>query len=244
MKFMTNSEEFAEELSLRCNMKHEHQELTGQRAKEAAKYPEELCEAICRGLVKQIMCQEAKLKYLMAVRAEDEVEEESDEDGVRKNIHEGGTYGMDLGAWDDVSGASLDPKEVVKARLKEVGYVRDKRVWTKISRKEAIRRGIKIVGTRWIDINKGDTKHPNYRSRFVAKEFNDGKDASIFAATPPLEALRWLVSEAATGQGRKLDNDKVMKICDVARAFFEADAQRPLCIRRWHTLLVTQCMLP
>lgn len=145
-KFMTNSEELAEELSLRCNMKHEHQELTGQRAKEAAKYPEELCEAICRGLVKQIMCQEAKLKYLMAVRAEDEVEEESDEDGVRKNIHEGGTDGMDLGAWDDVSGASLDPKEVVKARLKEVGYVRDKRVWTKISRKEAIRRGIKIVG--------------------------------------------------------------------------------------------------
>ena len=30
---------------------------------------------------------------------------------------------MDSGAWDDVSGASLDPKEVVKARLKEVGYV-------------------------------------------------------------------------------------------------------------------------
>ena len=73
---MTNSEELAEELSLRCNMKHEHQELAGQRNKDAAKSPEELCEAICRGLVKQMICQDAEIKYLMAVGAEDEIEDE------------------------------------------------------------------------------------------------------------------------------------------------------------------------
>ena len=38
---------------------------------------------------------------------------------------------------------------------------------------EAHRRVLKIIKTRWIDINKVDDEHPNYRSRFVAKEFID-----------------------------------------------------------------------
>ena len=38
----------------------------------------------------------------------------------------------------------------------------------------------------WIDINKGDEDMPNYRSRLVAKEFNDGAGEGLFASTPPL----------------------------------------------------------
>ena len=45
-----------------------------------------------------------------------------------------------------------------------------------MTRKEALKRGIKIVAVRWIDINKGDSKTPLYRSRLVAKEFNENKD--------------------------------------------------------------------
>ena len=45
-------------------------------------------------------------------------------------------------AWDDVSGESLDPKQVLKARLKELEYIREKGVWKKIKRKEANLRGI------------------------------------------------------------------------------------------------------
>ena len=38
----------------------------------------------------------------------------------------------------------------------------------------------------------------------MAKEFNDGVEDGLFAATPPLEAMRALVSEAATiDQGHK-----------------------------------------
>ena len=57
---------------------------------------------------------------------------------------------------------------------------------------------VEIVKTRWIDINKGDWENPNFRSRFVAKEFNDGAGEGLFASTPPLEALRFLLSELAT----------------------------------------------
>ena len=35
-------------------------------------------------------------------------------------------------------------------------YIRQKEVYKKITRKEAQRRGLKIIKTRWIDINKGD----------------------------------------------------------------------------------------
>ena len=54
----------------------------------------------------------------------------------------------------------------------------------------------------------------------------------MFAATPPLEALRMIVSDAATiaykknGQPRR----KVVMINDVARAFFEAKATRKICV--------------
>ena len=72
-------------------------------------------------------------------------------------------------AWDDITGEELDAKEVKKARLKEVGYIHEKKVWRKISRREAQRRGIKIVEVRWIDVNKGDTQNPVFRSRLVAK---------------------------------------------------------------------------
>ena len=101
-------------------------------------------------------------------------------------------------AWDDVSGSELDPTKVRRARLKELQYIREKRVWSRIPRREAERRGIKVIKTRWIDISKGDEINENYRSRLVAKEFNVSKEDGLFAATPPLEALKYLLSCAAT----------------------------------------------
>ena len=62
----------------------------------------------------------------------------------------------------------------------------------------------------------------------MGKEFrmDDGMDG-LFAATPPLEALRLLISEAATDD---FERNKVISIIDVARAFFEAPVQRDVCI--------------
>ena len=69
-------------------------------------------------------------------------------------------------AWDDVTGSPLD------ARLKEMQYVQIKQVYRKISRADVKRDGIPILRTRWVDIDKGDEHEHNYRSRFVAMEFN------------------------------------------------------------------------
>ena len=56
-------------------------------------------------------------------------------------------------AWDDVSREALDPKGVQRARMAEIGYINDKEAWVKITRAEAMRKGIKVIDTRWTDVN-------------------------------------------------------------------------------------------
>ena len=83
-----------------------------------------------------------------------------------------------------------------------------------------------IIKARWIDINKGDDENPNYRSRFVAKEFNQSEEQGLFAGTPPLEAMRYIIHRAAT-VGKE---ENIIMINVVARAFFEATVKRAVCV--------------
>ena len=54
-----------------------------------------------------------------------------------------------------------------------------------------------------MDHNKGDAENPNVRSRYVAQDIAYWRGDSVFAATPPLEAVRLLLSERRGGhQGR------------------------------------------
>ena len=98
-------------------------------------------------------------------------------------------------------------------------YVRKMRVWKKIPRRTAQSRGWKVIQIRWIDINKGDDTNPVYRSRLVGKELNTGEMEGIFAGTPPLEALRCIVHEAATIRKGEDTTSKVVMVNDVSRAF-------------------------
>ena len=59
----------------------------------------------------------------------------------------------------------------------------------------------------WIDINKGDTLNREYRSRLVANEINKDNRDDLFAATPPLEALKLLISMAMT-EGLDMKREK------------------------------------
>ena len=86
----------------------------------------------------------------------------------------------------------------------------------------------KIIGVRWVDVNKGDAQDVNYRSRLVGREFNVGRDDVLYASTRPLEALRLIVSYAATHPttGRR----RIIMINDVHRAYFYAKIQRDVYI--------------
>ena len=65
---------------------------------------------------------------------------------------------------------------------------------------------------------------PDVRSRYVGKEFATGVDASLYAGTPPLEALKMLIGEAASRKSEKLH----IMLSDVKRAYFHAAAKREL----------------
>ena len=126
---------------------------------------------------------------------------------------------------DDVSGEVLDEAGVRAARALEMEFFLKMGVYTYATREEAARSGKgKIIKGRWIDVNKGDSVNPDYRSRFVGKEFNTGVDSSLYAATPPLEALKLLISSAASDSLRSTH----IMLSDVKRAYFHAAATREL----------------
>ena len=72
-------------------------------------------------------------------------------------------------------------------------YIQSKQVYRKVLRADAKRRGIPILRTRCVDIDKGD----NYRSRYLAMEFNTQKMNGLHASTH-LKALKLWVFDAAT----------------------------------------------
>ena len=65
-----------------------------------------------------------------------------------------------------------------------------------------------------------------YRSRLVGEEFNTYNDLSLYAATPPIEALRLILHIAASNDGYKVMTN------DVSRAYFYAP------IKEWQFIYV------
>ena len=117
------------------------------------------------------------------------------------------------------------------ARKKELDYFHEKQVWEKVPLSEARRvTGRPAITVRWVDVNKADDVNPDIRSRLVARQIRHNGEAAVFAPTPPLEALRTVLSIAATempGDGPKCrdpqsDERVQISLIDVARAYFNA----------------------
>ena len=103
-----------------------------------------------------------------------------------------------LQAWDDATGKGLDAGMVQTARQEEVAYIHKPNHYTKVPRSKALALKAKIISVRWLDINKGDATTPNYRSRLVAREIKRDVQTDLFAATPPLEAMKIVISLLAS----------------------------------------------
>ena len=74
------------------------------------------------------------------------------------------------------------------------------------------------------DTNKGDKDKPKIRSRLVAQELNRFKCPELFAATPPIEFIRYLISRCASSQWTTSPT-RIM-VNDVKKAYFNAPATR------------------
>ena len=118
------------------------------------------------------------------------------------------------------AGASLDAKKVKEARQFEMGYYDKVHVFDKVSKAQCWERtGKAPLKARWVDIDKG----ARYRSRWVAKQFKGSYSEEWFAATPPIEAPRELISHSVSGP-----KSKALMVFDVSRAFFYAPVQHEM----------------
>ena len=200
-----------------------HVMASGHVAREAAVYPRNLCKAIIRGMMDEMHSRGIWRPGEVGMHAV------ADEDNLDQTIASEKCSGAYR---DDISGQLLRDDLVKEARAKELQYFAQKGVWVKRPKHEARQRtGKGAISVRWVDVNKGDDLHPKYRSRLVARQLkaHDKSGASFFAPTPPLEALRTVLSLAATKVGEwqpcyspKSDRRTQVSLIDISRAYFNA----------------------
>ena len=220
-RLLTNVGPIAEIMAKTCLGGHRHVHLISGRAKAAAIYPQALCRQMIRGYQIWENCRVQALNGCM-VQTEDMCDPEDTE--YLKTMGDNGWY------VDDISGKELNPTLARKARQEELDVFEERQVYTVVPR-SSLRPGSKIIGVRWVEVNKGTTEKPRVRSRLVCQEFNSkgNHPDELFAPTPPVMATRWLISEAAS-QGRHGPSDLRLMVLDFKRAFLYADIKREVFI--------------
>jgi hypothetical protein len=101
-------------------------------------------------------------------------------------------------AWNDVKQRELDPRLVREARKTEVEYILKRKLYNNVPRSKCYEKTSKAP-IEW----------------FVEKQYNVEHDNELFAATPPLEALRMLLSHTAT-TGHGGSPTQRLLLCDVS----------------------------
>ena len=132
---------------------------------------------------------------------------------------------------DDVLGGFLDPEMVRGGTCRRVGWIPQDAVYCRVPVAEI--GSHKIIKTRWVDINKGDEQSPEIRCRLVAKEVKkrnntEEESANFFASTPPLEAVKFLISEAMTKTVSRNNPPLKLSFVDVKKAHLCSDVLREL----------------
>ena len=132
---------------------------------------------------------------------------------------------------DDVNGGFLDPEMVREARVEELAGYLKMQVYCRVPVAEI--GSHKVIKTRWVDTNKGDERSPEIRCRLVAKEVKKRNDteeesANFFASTPPLEAVKFLISEAMTKRVSRSNRPLKLSFSDVKKAHLCSDVLREL----------------
>ncbi len=234
-KVMTNSTALHSLLvQAQCQGRHSlHADLSNGLASECQVYPDKFCRIICEAIKKELdlvqwrkqICKTYDIsetfERLMTIQTKVEALAQPPEEDYLGMLYEG------LEFVDDVTGAPLNKSRAIMARKLEIDFFRRMGVYTKVAREKHM----KVITTRWLDVNKGDEAQPDYRARLVGREIATDKRADLFAATPPLESLRMILSICAMHQSDS-DGDEnfVVMSNDIKRAYFHAPATRPVYI--------------
>ncbi len=236
--FMSNAPRLLQRLSKRCEGQGsecsrtkggKHVTAQGRVARDAARYTPKLCRTIIKGMTDELRARGIVKNGEAGLHA---VTDDSAAEETIRCVEQGysGRYR------DDITGQVLKDELVHEARQKELEYFHSKGVWTKRPKGEAkARTGKAAISVRWVDVNKGDDMNPRYRSRLVARQLKarDASKENFFAPTPPLEALRTVVSFAASTVGDwqpcydpRSKRRMQVSFVDISRAYFNAEVDK------------------
>jgi hypothetical protein len=224
--WMTNGPCLAEAVSEWCRNTPRHEPHAAARVAQE-RYPPELVTAVLKALRMQLRLGGS----LGALEVGQTVEEEE----LLQTAVKGGPYKDVL---DRVTGQILDGGAVAKAREEEMVYMKALKVYEHVSEQTARETsGRPPISVDWVDINKGDETRPELRSRLVAQEtrrvstLGPEDAAAIFAATPPLEALRFMLSLAMTEQAEDRLAEVVLAFLDISRAHLHSPIRRDVFVK-------------
>ena len=195
-RWMTNAPCVAQQLNRRCKGTHEHHvRLMGSnRAARAAVYPPKLVKAIVKGLQAQRefdhRAGRAECPLSAAI-----IQAMMDEDEIK-------ALQWARAVMDEYTGEALDADFVAKGKKEELDFFKSKAVWRVVPRTRT--QGQRVVGTRWVNCNKGDDTSPDVRCRLVAQEVKTDASDDFFAPTPLTESMKLIVSMAAESQRRQV----------------------------------------
>ena len=238
-KWMTNSRVLAEILQSECPNKegrawHRHVMLVNGRAKAAQIYPPALVAAILKGIKAQ-MKEDGEIKDLGHLNVGAVPDEEPD---CSEECFEGWFPEQkdedDRIYVDDITGVQLPTEEVLKARQEELQGIHKQKIYEKRTLDECWEvTGKTPITLKWIDRNKGDSLHPNYRSRLVVREVKKQHGAlpahMLFSNMPPVEAAKILCSLLASKRTSKVVLASLLAsllaLYDISRAHFYSESQ-------------------
>ena len=99
---------------------------------------------------------------------------------------------------DDISGVRLDPELLQVSRQVEIDFMSRMNVHRRRPRQWATEKGIPVIPTKWVDVNTGDARQAENRSRLCEKELKrwDPTMPGTFASMGPFERVTCLLSKA------------------------------------------------
>ena len=144
------------------------------RPAAAQEYTDQFVDAVLVGVRHHLLCEKARtLRPGMTAEGAYSVTfaKATDDDHCSRDLPDEDLVIVDGRFVDDITGQALKPELVRAGRLEELKGFESNPVYVVITREEARRRGLNVLGTRWVDKQKGD----EVRSRLCAQDFNFGK---------------------------------------------------------------------
>ena len=222
--WLTNSPEMAKCIEGKCEGGHRHVHLINGRARAAQTYPPKLVSAILDGIRRELRVRGelSTLAELTSGPSPDDTSNDQTESFVDETVSD---------YVDSVTSMPLDPAKVLEARKEEMKWVEKQQLWdvvpTTMCWEETNRPPITL---KWVDRNKGDDSHPNYRSRLVVREVKKASKSlaefESFSAMPPLESLKVLCALMVSKRTSKRNRPYKMMLIDISRAHFYGESKR------------------